>query len=222
MPPHPMPYSGIAGAALVATDHVSKDDQPVCYTRWQGSVPGFDGMPFSVDVTLPCGSDRALPTVVMAHGWTDDKSLWQETGKSDRVVSESRPAANSRWNNIWFASRGYAVVNYTARGWHDSCGPSTPGATPLSPAPQCAGYEYWIHLDDKRWEVRDAQWLAGGLVQSGLADPDRLAITGGSYGGGPALSGALLADRTMCGAAPVPAALGPDPCAGRESGALAT
>ena len=66
------------------------------------------------------------------------------------------------------------------------------------------GFEYWIHLDDKRWEVRDAQWLAGGLVQSGMADADRLAITGGSYGGGPPLSGALLAGKTMCGGAAGP------------------
>ena len=31
----------------------------------------------------------------------------------------------------------------------------------LGPGPQCTPYQYWIHLDDKRWEVRDAQWLAG-------------------------------------------------------------
>jgi dienelactone hydrolase len=77
-----------------------------------------------------------------------------------------------------------------------------------------------VHLDDKRWEVRDAQWLAGGLVQSGHADAQRLAITGGSYGGAPTASAALLAGKTMCGGAPVPATLGPDPCAGKRDGAL--
>ena len=133
-------------------------------------MPGFDGMPFSVDVTVPCGTTVGpTPTIVMAHGFTDDKTVWEETGKSDRVVSEGRPEQNSRWNNIWFVTRGYVVVNYTARGWHDSCGPNTPGATPVTPAPQCLPFEYWIHLNDKRWEVRDAQWLAGGLVQSGMA-----------------------------------------------------
>jgi predicted acyl esterase len=157
----------------------------------------------------------------MAHGFTDDKTVWEETDKGDRVVSKSRPEQDSHWNNIWFASRGYAVVNYTARGWHDSCGPDTPGATRVTPAPQCMGHQYWIHLDDKRWEVRDAQWLAGALVQSGAADPARLAMTGGSYGGAPTASAALLAGRTMCGASPVPATLGPDPCAGRADGDLA-
>jgi predicted acyl esterase len=215
-----VPYAGIAGASLAPTDFVTKDVPALPYTRWSGFVPGFDGMPFSVDVTVPCGTTGPTPTIVMSHGFTDDKTVWEETGKGDKVTSRDRPEQNSRWNNVWFVTQGYVVVNYTARGWHDSCGPNAPGATPLAPAPQCAGFEYWIHLDDKRWEVRDAQWLAGALVQSGMAAPDRLAITGGSYGGGPPLSGALLAGRTMCGGAPTPATLGPDPCAGKAAGDL--
>lgn len=218
--PGGMPYAGLPGTSLTPEVHVSVDADPVAYVRWRGTVPGFDGMPFSVDVTAPCGVEGAQPTVVMAHGFTDDKTIWEETGKSDSVESEDRPATNSRWNNIWFASRGYTVVNYTARGWRDSCGPETPGANARTPAPQCLPYEYWIHLDDMRWEVRDAQWLAGGLVQSGHAAPDRVAITGGSYGGGPATMGALLADRTMCGGAAMPAELGPDPCDGAADGEL--
>src|SRR3954471_19853217 len=217
----PMPYRGIRGASLVATDHVTKDVPSVTYTRWRGTVPGYDGMPFSVDVTVPCGTAGRLPTVVMAHGFTDDKTVWEETGKGDRSVSKDRPEQDSHWNNVWFVTRGYAVLNYTARGWHDSCGPDTPGATKVTPAPQCAGKQYWIHLDDKRWEVRDAQWLTGGLVQSGIADPHRLVMTGGSYGGAPTASAALLAGNTMCGASAVPPTLGPDPCAGKANGELA-
>src|SRR5205814_5052579 len=45
--------------------------------------------------------------------------------------------------------------------------------------------------------------------------------TGGSYGGAPTASAALLAGKTMCGGSPVPAALGPDPCAGKANGELA-
>ena len=115
-----VPFAGLAGAVLVPTDHESKDDPPVRYTRWRGVAPGFDGMPFSVDVTVPCDGIGPRPLVTMLHGFTDDKTVWQETGKSDSVVSEGRPESNSRWNNIWFASRGYAVLNYTARGWRDS------------------------------------------------------------------------------------------------------
>jgi len=217
----PMPYSGIAGASLTATDFATKDEPPVPYVRWRGTVPGFDGLPFSVDVTVPCNAAGALPAIVMAHGFTDDKTVWEETGKGDQSVSKSRPEQDSHWNNVWFVTRGYAVVNYTARGWHDSCGPDTAGATKLTPAPQCTGKQYWIHLDDKRWEVRDAQWLTGGLVQSGVADRNRLVMTGGSYGGAPTASAALLAGNTMCGASAVPPTLGPDPCAGKANGELA-
>ena len=217
-----VPFADVPGAQLTPTDYVSKDDPPVHYTLWRGFVPGFDGMPFSVDVTVPCGTSGALPLVAMAHGFGDDKTVWEETGKSDRIESVERPETNTRWNNIWFASKGYAVLNYTARGWRDSCGPDVPGAIPgVAPAPHCAQYEYWIHLDDKRWELRDVQWLTGGLVQSGIADRRRLAITGGSYGGGPASMGALQGGRVMCGAAPVPAELGPDPCEGRQDGKFA-
>jgi predicted acyl esterase len=216
-----MPYAGIPGASLVAEDHVTLDEPAVRYTRWRGFVPSFDGMPMSVDVTVPCGASAPLPTVVMLHGFTDDKTVWQETGKGDRSVSRDRPEQNSYWNNVSFVSRGYAVLNYTARGWNDSCGPDLAGATPVTPAPHCLAYEYWIHLDDKRWEVRDAQWLTGALVQSGLADRSRLVITGGSYGGAPTASAALLADNVMCGGAPQPAELGPDPCTGKASGDLA-
>jgi predicted acyl esterase len=218
--PGAAPYASLAGTALVPEIHTSNDPEPVRYVRWRGTVPTFDGMPLSVDVTVPCGDSQPRPAIVMLHGFTDDKTIWQETGKSDTVHSPDRPGSNDRWNNIWFASRGYVVVNYTARGWNDSCGPRTPGHSAASPAPQCAPYAFWIHLDDKRWEVRDAQWLAGGLVQSGHADAARLAITGGSYGGAPTAAAALLADKTMCGGAPVPAVLGPDPCAGKADGAL--
>ncbi|MGZ6980428.1 MAG: CocE/NonD family hydrolase, partial [Acidimicrobiia bacterium] len=147
-----MPYADLPGAALVAEVHISKDRRPVSYVRWRGTVPSFDGMPLSVDVTIPCRARGPQPTIVMAHGFTDDKTVWEETGKSDTVHSIDRPATNDRWNNIWFASRGYVVLNYTARGWRDSCGPDTPGQSTAVPAPQCAPYEYWIHLDDKRWE----------------------------------------------------------------------
>lgn len=213
--PGPAPYANLAGASLTPTVHTSADEPAVVYVLWSGTVPSFDGLPLSVDVTVPCaGGDVARPSITMLHGFTDNKTVWEETGKSDTVLSKDRPGANSRWNNIWFASRGYVTLTYTARGWRDSCGPDTPGMTATAPAPRCAGHEYWIHLDDKRWEVRDAQWLTAGLVQSGTADPKHLAITGGSYGGAPTASAAMLASAVRCGAAAVPPELGVDPCKG--------
>jgi predicted acyl esterase len=218
--PGAMPFGGLPGAALTPEVRASKDAEPVHYVFWRGTVPTFDGMPLSVDVTIPCELTAPGPTVVMAHGFTDDKTVWEETDKSDTVNSSDRPATNNRWNNIWFASRGYVTLNYTARGWRDSCGPNTPGHSVAAPTPACAPFEFWIHLNDKRWEVRDVQWLAGALVQGGTSDPERLAITGGSYGGGPTSMGALLADQTVCGAAAVPSWLAPDPCEGADDGDL--
>lgn len=213
------PFGTLPGAQLTATEHVSKDDPPVHYVMYRGLAPSFDGMPMSVDVTIPCDAGGAVPLVTMTHGWTDDKTIWEETGRSDTVSSEFRRASNHHWNNIWFASRGYAVLNYTARGWHDSCGPDTPGAIPrVLPAPQCLDYAYWIHMSDQRWEVRDTAWLAAALVESGVADRDRLGLTGGSYGGGSVAMNAVLGDRIVCGGAPVPPALGPDPCDGAGVG----
>ncbi|HVL80787.1 MAG TPA: CocE/NonD family hydrolase C-terminal non-catalytic domain-containing protein [Actinomycetota bacterium] len=214
------PFASIPGASLVARDHVSKDDPPVRYRMWRGTVPSFDGLPLSVDVTVPCDASGPVPLVAMSHGWGDDKTIWEETGRSDTVSSTFRRETNHLWNNIWFASKGYAVLNHTARGWHDSCGPRTPGASgPLAPAPHCLAFDYWIHMGDMRWEVRDVQWLAGALVESGVADPGRLAVTGGSYGGGPTVMNAILNDRVMCGGARQ--AHGVDPCAGLMPGELA-
>src|SRR5207244_13383632 len=62
-------------------------------------------------------------------------------------------------------------------------------------------------------------WLTGALVQSGLADPAKLAITGGSYGGGQTIQNAMLRDRIRCGGAQQVA--GVDACAGKRDGALA-
>ncbi|HEV2686295.1 MAG TPA: hypothetical protein VGW79_06625 [Actinomycetota bacterium] len=113
------PFAAVPGASLKATDFVSKDKPPVRYTMFRGTVPSFDGLPLSVDVTIPCDARGSLPFVSMNHGWTDDKTIWEETGRSDTVGSAFRPGPNAHWNNIWFASRGYAVMTYTMRGWHD-------------------------------------------------------------------------------------------------------
>ena len=50
---------------------------------------------------------------------------------------------------------------------------------------------------DIRYELRDTQLLLGKLVDEGLVDPNKIAATGGSYGGGMSLELAALKDRTM-------------------------
>ena len=50
---------------------------------------------------------------------------------------------------------------------------------------------------DIRYELRDTQLFLGKLVDQGLIEPDKIAATGGSYGGGMSLEMAALKDRTM-------------------------
>ena len=95
--------------------------------------------------------------------------------------------APARYNAMYFASKGYAVVLPSARGFGRSCG------VPDSRTPGCE--RGWIHLDDQRYEARDVQWLLGRLVDQLVARPDALGVTGISYGGGTSLELAMLADR---------------------------
>lgn len=104
----------------------------------------------------------------MLHGWGGSKSDWQASSRA------GDGAGKHQWNNVWFVSRGFAVLTYTARGFHDSCGQ-------LDPDPVCAtGY---THLASRDFETRNTQHLLGLLVDVGVADRSRLAATGGSYGG---------------------------------------
>ena len=89
-----------------------------------------------------------------------------------------------------FARQGYATLAYSARGLAFSCG--SPAGRAL---PGCS--RGWIHLADARFEGRDTQYLAGLLADAGIAKPDRIGVTGASYGGGQSLMLATLRDRTM-------------------------
>jgi pimeloyl-ACP methyl ester carboxylesterase len=150
-------------------------------------VPSFDGVPLDVDLTLPAGSapSGGFPLLVMMHGWGGSKS-----GFESATFCSVSAAEFCNYNNLWFASRGYAVITYTARGFHGSCGPDSPNALSLA----CA--RGWTHLADMRYEVRDTQYLAGLLVDAGVARPD-IGVTGLSYGGGQSWLLAVLADQVM-------------------------
>jgi len=195
----------------------------VALDRWSGLVASWDGIPLDVDLTLPAGGGCRLPVVVWGHGWGGDKTDREAAG---RLATGS--ADEDDWNNVSMAYRGVGSLNFSMRGWHRSCGPDAaagpPGVpkTPASLPAACTkdGRQYWVHLDDLRYEIRDAQWLTGLLVDAGVADAHRIAASGGSYGGGQTLLLTVLNDRTMCGGAAWDASHGPDPCAGRPIGAL--
>jgi predicted acyl esterase len=139
------------------------------YDFCTGEVQSFDGIGLDTDLSLPTGATSPLPTVLFMHGWSGDKGDWE----SDSVNGDGKDTYH--WNNVWFVSRGWAAVNYTARGFEESCGLLDADA---------ACTTGWTHLADRDFEVRDAQSLLGTLVDTGIATPQRLAATGGSYGGG--------------------------------------
>ena len=115
-------------------------------------VPTFDGVPLDVDVTLPAQGNGPFPTIVMLHGWGGSKTSFESTSPT------------GGYNNIFFAQQGYAVLNYTARGFGDSCGGTSP---PDHSGPCGKGY---IHLADTRYEARDTQYLLGKLADQGIVE----------------------------------------------------
>jgi fermentation-respiration switch protein FrsA (DUF1100 family) len=176
----------IAPAATAATSPFGRDcaatDYGVrfCPGTVDTRVASFDGVPIDVDVTLPASGDGPFPTLVMMHGWGGNKGNFETTDPT---------GGRGKYSNVWFAKRGYAVVNHSARGFGNSCGAPASRATPA-----CA--QGWVHLGDQRYEVRDTQYMLGQLVDQGVAKADALAVTGVSYGGGQSMMLAYLNDRT--------------------------
>ncbi len=146
-------------------------------------LKSFDGSPIALYVTLPptqgARPKAGYPLIVQSHGWGDPPS-----GPND-------PQYGGPTADQW-ARSGYAVLQLTARGWGDSCGSAQ---SRLVNAAACAnGY---IHLDDYRYEARDVQYTIGLLVDEGIVDPNRIGLTGESYGAGVSLELATLKDRVM-------------------------
>ena len=148
----------------------------VDYRICAAQIPSFDGTKLDTTLTLPArGSPRArLPLIVFLHGFLNSKrEQLSETRTGNGPDRGGEVYKTMRWNNVWFASRGYAVLNYTARG-HD-------------------GSDGQIQLASKDFEVRDTRYLTGLLADDAEAvaplvrvNPLKLAVLGGSYGGGQA------------------------------------
>ena len=154
---------GLSCSKVTTSDNVS-------YMRCSGEIPSFDGLDLDTDLSIPLGATQARQTLVMLHGWSQDKTFW-EAG-----TTAGDGTGTWHWNNVWFVSKGWVVINYTARGFQQSCGMTDQDAN-------CTPNGY-THLADRRFETRDSQILLGKLVDAGIADPKELASTGNSYGGG--------------------------------------
>lgn len=166
-------------------------DGPTGIVRCEGSgnavtktVRSFDGTPIDVNFSMPSEADFGpppYPTVMFFHGYGGSKEGFNGYLK-------------------FFNELGYAAFSMTERGFGRSCGETTPLSELQSGSEDCS--KGFIHLMDTRYEVRDAQYLIGQLVDEGLVDPEKIASVGASYGGGKSMALASLRDRIMLGGLP--------------------
>src|SRR3954468_6020590 len=142
----------------------------------RSTVPTFDGIPIDVRVAFPpepaAGPDGPYPLIMLFHGYAG---------------SQLSPG-----NKQPFLKKGYATLSMTTRGFGQSCGTAT-SRTELGAA--CNnGY---VRLMDTRYEVRDAQELAGQLADEGRTSFTQIGAIGGSYGGGLSMALGALKNRKM-------------------------
>lgn len=130
-----------------------------------------------VNVSLPVvpAPPGGYPVIVFMHGCCGgNKTSWQAS-------TVDAPGELWHHSNAWFASRGYVVVTYTARGFRNADDRGSTGTT---------------QLDSRRYEINDYQYLVGLLADHDAAEraagrrarfniaPTKIAVAGGSYGGG--------------------------------------
>ena len=122
-----------------------------------------DGMLLNAVLTLPTTGEPPYPTVANPHG-----------GPQSRDSLHWNSSYWDEWPQL-LATRGYAVLQPNFRG---SIG---------------FGYDYFA-AGDRQWGYKMQDDVDDGmqfLVEQGIADPDRLAIFGWSYGGYSAMAGAM-------------------------------
>ena len=106
---------GAGAAELKPFDQFNRGCVPdhgirACYGNLANRVPTFDGVPLDVDIGFPAEGDGPFPLVVIMHGWGGSKGDNADITKADAQEF------------VAWVQRGYAVLKYTARGWHASCG----------------------------------------------------------------------------------------------------
>lgn len=155
-------------------------------------VASWDGTPLDVDVTLPATGDGPWPTIVLLHGLGGDKTGLQPNTPQQTTLAPRILPLTEHYSNLYYASRGYAVVAATSRGFGQSCGGN---GTPLAWLQTGACADGFIRLADQRYEARDTQYLLGLLADQGIVKPTKIGVTGFSYGGGQAVQLGELKDK---------------------------
>jgi hypothetical protein len=142
--------------------------------------PGADAsgnIALDVDVSYPnpAAFPGPRPLLVFMHGCcSGSKTSWESSDSPGTRFDSSGELWH--YNNAWFASRGYVVLNYTARGFVNGMNQGSTGQT---------------QLDARNYEINDFQSLACQVTETfngSLTLPDvdasKVVVTGGSYGAG--------------------------------------
>jgi dienelactone hydrolase len=171
---HAAPVASVFGGRVPCVVHAS--GVQFCNGSVTNRVESWDGVPLDVTVTLPPAAQTGpFPLIVDLHGWGGSKSTAAQVAR---------------------AQDGYVVLSYTARGFQQSCGfPASRTPDPSLSNPNVCNERGWVHLSDMRYEARDTQHLAGLLADEGLVIPDKVGVTGVSYGGGQSAILGMLNDR---------------------------
>jgi len=182
------PNPGAVRAIAVPAAYQGATGLPAKDSTAAAGVPGNAGgeIALDADLSLPDPAKNPMPTggyplVVFMHGCCGgNRKNWESS-----TIEGTNGSEHWHHNNAWFAARGYAVVNYTSRGFVNARNPDGTGED---------GSTGEMQLDSTRFEINDYQHLAGQLADdtdidalspgAQKIDPQKIVPAGGSYGGG--------------------------------------
>lgn len=142
------------------------------------TFPGFAGDPIKAWLTLPHGASEPLPAVVEFNGYGGGRGLPSE--------------------RLWWAASGYAHVLMDTRGQGSMWGAGGDTPDPHGTGPSASGFmtrgiesaeDYYY-----RRVFTDAVRAVDAVRSLDAVDAARVAVAGGSQGGGIALAAAALSD----------------------------
>ena len=152
---------------------------------WDVTFPGFGGAPVKAWFILPAGTTGRLPAVVEYNGYGGGRGLPHE--------------------HLAWPSAGYAYLFMDTRGQGSGWGSGGSTPDPVGSGPSASGFmtRGIEHPDDYYYRrlYTDAVRAVDAVRSLDRVDPDRVAVTGASQGGGLAVAVAGLVDG-LVGAMP--------------------